>query len=116
MHLHTEERQIWRRSRTHTIVRDSDPDFARFACEPHGRLQRILRIWLAENKGSGPHLCAYLGAISSCVTGPSFRDLRHLLRLATAAAADNNTPDRPLRRSLITLVRRHSRGPAAQLG
>jgi hypothetical protein len=113
MHFHTEERQIWLRSHAHTVVHDRDPDFARFAGEPHGHLQRVLRIWLAKNEGSRPHLRVYLGAISCYVTGPSFRDLRHLLRLATAAAADSNTSGRHRRRSLIALVRRHSRGPAA---
>ncbi|MHC4519956.1 MAG: hypothetical protein ACYTAS_15310 [Planctomycetota bacterium] len=111
MYFHTEERQIWLRSHTHTVVRDRDPDFARFACGPGGAVQRILRIWLADRQGSRIRLRAYLGAVTCYTTGPSFRELRRLLRLATAAAANADTSARRLRRDLMALLRRHSQSP-----
>ena len=104
MYFHIEERRAWLRSHTHTIVLDRDPEYARFAREPSGRLRRMLRIWLAECRGNRTHLCVFLGTLTCCVTGPSFRELRRLLRLTTAAAPDGDTARR-LRRRLIALLR-----------
>ena len=111
MYFHTEERRIWLRSHTHTVVHDRDPAFARFACEPGGAVQRILRIWLADRQGSQVRLRAYLGAVTCCRRGPSFRELRRLLRLASTAAANADTSARRLRRDLMALLRRHSQSP-----
>ncbi|UCD50517.1 MAG: hypothetical protein JSW27_23700 [Phycisphaerales bacterium] len=104
MYFQIEERRAWLRSHTHTIVLDCDPDFARFAREPSGRLRRMLRIWLAERRDDRTHLCAFLGTLTCCVTGPPFRELHRLLRLTTAAAPDGATARR-LRRDLISLLR-----------
>ena len=108
MYFHIEERRAWLRSHTHTIVLDRDPAFARFARKPDGCLRRMLRVWLAENRGDHRHLRAYLGTITCCTTGPSFRELRRLLRLTSAAAANADAGARGLRRELIALLRHYS--------
>lgn len=92
MFFHVEERQAWLRWRTHTIVFDRDPDFARFAQDPTGRRKRLLRIWLAEPGAGRPYLRAYLGTVTFCATGPSFPELCRLFRFTSKAAADAGQP------------------------
>jgi len=53
-------------------------------------------------------LCAFLGTLTCCTVGPSFRELRRLLRLTTAATT-NRTQARRLRRNLIALLRERGR-------
>jgi hypothetical protein len=53
-------------------------------------------------------LRAYLGAVTCCAAGPSFRELRHVLRLTTTAARAANTSARCLRRHLIALLRQRN--------
>jgi hypothetical protein len=119
MFFHIEERWAWLRTCTHTTVRDSDPDFARFQRETDGRLQRMLRIWLAEPRGARPHLKAYLGTVSCFAGGPPFQELRRLFRLASKAATEAGEPAGALRRRLAQTLRRYTRqpaGPASRVG
>ena len=44
----TEERRAWMRLRTHTVVFDREPDFARYAADRSGSVVTILRVWVAE--------------------------------------------------------------------
>ena len=108
MFFHIEERRAWLRSRTHTIVFDRDPDFARFAADPSGTVKRMLRIWLAEQRGPHRHLHAYLGTVTFCATGSSFRDLRRLLHFASRAARAAGQSSRTARRRLCDLLRRYA--------
>ena len=78
MYFHVEERRAWIRTQTHTVVYDRDPDYGRFAKDPTGAVKRMLRIWLAEGKGDRPYLRAYLGTVTFCFMGPSFRGQQKL--------------------------------------
>jgi hypothetical protein len=108
MFFHIEERQAWLRSHTHTIVFDRDPDFARFAQDPTGQIKRMLRIWLAERRGTERHLLAYLGTVTFCAMGPSPGDLRRVLRFASKAVAEAGQPAGPWRDRLSEILRRYA--------
>ncbi len=58
-----EERRAWVRSRTHTVVFERDIDFDRFAADPTGHVDHVVRIWLAELNGRRAQPSAYLGAV-----------------------------------------------------
>jgi hypothetical protein len=75
MLFHIEERRAWLRSHTHLTVFDRDPEFRRFAKDPTGKMKLMLRVWLAEERLGKPHLHDYLGTVTFCATGPSFRGL-----------------------------------------
>jgi len=105
MYFHVEERRAWIRTQTHTVVYDRDPDYDRFSRDSTGVVKRMLRIWLAECKGDKPYLCAYLGTVTFCFMGPSFRELYRLFHLTSRAAKAAGTEDKALRNRLIGLLR-----------
>lgn len=107
MFFHVEERKAWIRTHTHTVVYDRDPDFPRFASDPSGRIKRMVRIWLAEPGPGQPCLLAYLGTITFCFIGPSFRDLCRLFHLASRAAKAAGRSAREPRRELAALIRQY---------
>ncbi|UCD58440.1 MAG: hypothetical protein JSV16_04810 [Candidatus Hydrogenedentota bacterium] len=107
--FHVEQRTAWIRTSTHTVVYDRDPDYLRFARDPGGSIKRMLRIWLAEPGGDRPYLCAYLGTVTFCFTGPSFRDLCRLFHLTTQAATTVGQSAKALRNDLATLLRKYLR-------
>lgn len=91
MFFHVEERRAWIRRRSHTVVYDRDPDYPRFSKDPSGSVKRMVRIWLAEPRAGQTHLRAYLGTVTFCFIGPSFRDLCRLFHSASASAAAKAT-------------------------
>ncbi|MHC4165511.1 MAG: hypothetical protein ACYSWQ_00985 [Planctomycetota bacterium] len=107
MFFHVEERRAWIRTHTHTVVYDRDPDFPRFSGDPSGKLKRMVRIWLAEPGCEQPCLHAYLGTVTFCFLGPSFRDLCRLFHLASGAAKAAGQSAKALRRDLAALLRRY---------
>lgn len=107
MFFHTEERRAWIRTHTHTVVYDRDPDFPRFSVDPSGTVKRMLRIWLAEPGAGRPLLHAYLGTVTFCFSGPSFRDLCRLFRLTSRAAKLVGHSAGALRQDLADLLRRN---------
>lgn len=107
MYFHVEERRAWIRTQTHTVVYDRDPDYGRFAKDSTGVVKRMLRIWLAEDKCDKPYLHAYLGTVTFCFMGPSFRELYRLFHLASRATKAAGTEDKALRHRLIGLLRRY---------
>jgi len=107
MYFHVEERRAWIRTHTHTVVYDRDPDYCRFAKDSTGAVKRMLRIWLAEGKGDRPYLRAYLGTVTFCFMGPSFRELYRLFHLTSRAAKSAGTPDKALRHRLTCLLRKY---------
>ena len=107
MFFHVEQRRAWIRTQTHTVVYDHDPDFPRFSADPSGTIKRMVRIWLAEPGCEKPRLKAYLGTITFCFAGPSFRDLCRLFHLASRAANAAGQSARLLRRDLSALPRRY---------
>lgn len=107
MFFHVEERRAWIRTHTHTVVYDRDPDFPRFSSDPSGTVKRMVRIWLAEPGCRQPRLQAYLGTVTFCFAGPSFRDLCRLFHLASRAAKAAGQSTRALRRDLSALLRRY---------
>lgn len=109
MFFHTEQRSAWIRTQTHTIVYDRDPDFSRFSTDPSGTVKRMLRIWLAEPGTERPCPKAYLGTVTFCFAGPSFRELCRLFRLTSRAAKAAGQSARGLRSDLRALLRRYVR-------
>ena len=107
MYFHVEERRAWIRTHTHTVVYDRDPDYCRFAKDSTGAVKRMLRIWLAEGKGERLYLRAYLGTVTFCFMGPSFRELYRLFHLTSRAAKSAGTPDKALRHRLTCLLRKY---------
>jgi hypothetical protein len=103
--FHIEQRTAWIRTSTHTVVYDRDPDYPRFERNPDGSIKRMLRIWLAEPGSDRPILLAYLGTVTFCFTGPSFRDLCRLFHLTTKAARAASQSAKPLRNDLAVLLR-----------
>lgn len=107
--FHVEERKAWIRTPTHTVVYDRDPDFARFSNDASGSIKRMFRIWAAEPKSGRPSLQAYLGTVTFCFSGPSFRELYRLFQLASRAAKSAGQSARQFRRDLSVLLRRYIR-------
>ena len=105
--FHVEQRTAWIRTSTHTIVLDRDPDYPRFARDPGGSVKRMLRIWLAESGESRPNLRAYLGTVTFCFMGPSFRELCRLFHLTTQAAKAAGQSTKALRNELAELLRKY---------
>lgn len=104
--FHVEQRKAWIRTQTHTVVYDRDPDFPRFSSDPSGSIKRMIRIWLAEPGTEQPCLHSYLGTVSFCFAGPSYRDLCRLFHLASRAAKAAGQSAQGLRRDLADLLRR----------
>ena len=109
MFFHVEERRAWVRTQTQTVVYDRDPEYDRFAKDSTGAVKRMLRIWLAEEKGGRPYLHAYLGRVTFCFMGPSFRELYRLFHLTSKAAKATGTEDKVLRHRLADLLRTYIR-------
>jgi len=107
--FHVEQRTAWIRTSTHTVVYDRDPDYPRFAKDPSGYIKRMLRIWLAELGRNQPYLRAYLGTVTFCFTGPSFRELCRLFHLTTRAAQAAGQSAKAMRNDLTTLLRKYIR-------
>jgi hypothetical protein len=107
--FHVEERRAWIRTSTHTIVYDRDPDYPRFAKDPGGAVKRMLRIWLAEPRDNQAFLRAYLGTVTFCFAGPSFRDLYRLFHLTSKAAKAAGQSAKALRADLAALLRKYIR-------
>jgi hypothetical protein len=107
MFFYVEERRMWLRTGTHTALRDTDPQFARFAEGRRGQIQRILRIWLAEPHQARPCLRAYLGTVSCGAGTSAYREFRRLFRFTSRAAAGTDQPARDLRRLLKQTLREH---------
>jgi len=107
MFFHVEQRKAWVRTQTHTVVYDRDPDFPRFSCDPSGSIKRMIRIWLAEPGPGQPCLHSYLGTVTFCFAGPSYRDLCRLFHLASRAAMAAGQSAKTLRRDLVTVLRRY---------
>ena len=107
MYFHIEERQSWIRTGTHTVVFDCDPDFPRFAKDPGGNIQRIVRVWLADPKPVRPYKRAYLGAIMLFANRARLSQLRRMFRTASVHATHSGQSSKHLRRKLIATLRKH---------
>jgi len=107
IYFHLQERRAWVRTCTHTVVQDDEPEYARFARNTDGTIQRVLRIWAAEQRQSRPFLRAYLGSITLCRTGPSLRDLRRVFRGAAEAAGASGRSSKEVWAELAALLRRY---------
>ena len=84
----SEERRVWMRLSTHTVVFDRDPDFARYSKDPSGSVIHIVHLWLADVGEAPPTIRYYLGSVrrSDCGGWVSRRELARLFRRATVAA------------------------------
>lgn len=69
----------------------------------------MIRIWLAEPGFEQPCLRAYLGTVTFCFAGPSFRDLCRLFHLTSRAAKAADQSSKGLRRDLAALLRGYIR-------
>lgn len=97
-----EERKFWVRTRTHTLVLERDPEFARLSGEPTGDVTRIYRVWL---EGVEPVLNTYVGSLRLRPDGWSKRDLTRVFRRVSQFAKDAGVPPRDLRQRLANRLR-----------
>ena len=103
--FHIRESRTWVRTSTHTVIREDDPDYARFAGSDEGYVQHVLRVWLQDI--DGPHrLRAYLGSLTISRAWPSLRDLRRIYRQAEKHAADLDCRRAEVRTTLHRILRR----------
>lgn len=65
----------------------------------------MVRIWLAEPRENQSFLQAYLGTVTFCFEGPSFRDLFRLFHLTSMAAQAAGQSAKASRRDLAALLR-----------
>ncbi len=83
MDLTVRVRRAWVRTRSHTVVFDRDPDFARFSRDPSGEVQGLLQIWVH----GWPHAdCEYLGSLRLCSGRFHSLEVLRLYRRATGWA------------------------------
>ena len=54
MFLVYEERRMFVRPGTHTVVFEHEPGFERFLHDATGRIDRFVRVWLAKRSERGP--------------------------------------------------------------
>jgi len=101
----TRERKNWMRLRSHTVVFDSEPDFALRRDDPSGALMRILHIWLADPLGEPPTVQAYPGSVRFCEGWYSRRELFRFFRRASAAAGSHGPRGAVFRHSLSAFLR-----------
>jgi len=103
------ERRVWMRLASHTVVFDRDPDFLRFCKDPSGSVIRMVHLWLAEPARESPAIRHYIGSVRRCDCGGwiSRGEVRHLFRRATAAAILAGENRRGFRRSLSCYLREY---------
>jgi len=84
----TSERRAWMRLRSHTVVFDRDPQFARYLTDASGSVLSILSIWVADAAAGSAVVHHYLGNVRHCGCGGwmSHRELHRLFRRATVTA------------------------------
>ena len=109
MFFHIEERKAWVNSRGHKIVLENDPDYPRFANDPRGTIQYMLRIWLAELRDGRLYLFAFLGTISCLIISPPFSEWHRLFRLTNRASKAAGESAKKLRRTLSKQLRDYDR-------
>jgi hypothetical protein len=113
-----EERRAFVRTISHTVVRDTDPDFAELSASGTGLTPSLVRVWLADVAEGALEAVprAYLGSVTFCPSTPLRAQLATMLRRLNAAAtgADEHAL-RTLRRRLTGLLRRF-RAPASSAG
>lgn len=98
------------RLRSHTVVFDSDADFALRSVDPTGVVMRILHIWLADPSRDTPVAQAYLGSVRFCGGWYSRRELFRFFRRASGAAASELGHERAtFRRNLSGFLRAYFR-------
>jgi len=105
-HFHLAECRAWVRTSTHTVIREDEPDFARFAASGEGLIQRVLRVWLTAPPGAPHRLRDYLGSVSVSRACPQLRDLRRIFRRAEESAAALGLPRAAVRAELAEVLRR----------
>jgi len=107
--LVTDERRAWMRLRSHTVIFDRDPEFARFVKDRSGSVLSILRIWVADSTAGPVVIRHYLGRVRHCECGGwmSRRELYRLFRQATVTARLIGEGNQAFRARLSTLLRRY---------
>jgi len=105
----TDEKRAWMRMRSHTVVFDRDPDFARYLGGPSGSVLSMLRIWVAEPDPGSHGVSHYLGSIRHCECGGwmSRPELYRLFRQATTIADQIGERTLTFRARLSRLLRKH---------
>lgn len=103
------ERRVWMRLASHTVVFDRNPDFARFSKDASGSVIRIVHLWLAAAGQHLPTIRHYLGSVRRCDCGGwvSRWELARLFRRATVAAHLAGESGPGLRHSLSRYLREY---------
>jgi hypothetical protein len=103
-----QERQAFVRTQTHTMVRDTDPDFRYFCSTQDGVVASLVRIWLTEKSRAGNVPVAYLGCVRFCRSlHPSIREIRNIVKRLEKCAREEKRDTESLRRELLSHLRRY---------
>ena len=107
MFFHVEQRRLWIRTLSHTLIHDRDPLFDEFCQNQKGNIMRILRVWLADESNGPPIKRAYLGSLRCCVIGADRSELRRLLRRTAACTVLGGESSHVLCHQLKQSLREH---------
>jgi hypothetical protein len=105
----TQEKRAWMRLRSHTVVFERDPDYARYLADQSGSVLSVLRIWVADTATGPAEIRHYLGSVRHCACGGwmSREELFRLFRQATVTACLVGESTSTFRASLSHLLRKH---------
>ncbi len=107
MFFHIDQRRLWIRTISHTLVHDRNPFFEEIRQDQRGNIMRILRVWLSDESNDRPIPKAYLGSLRCCVIGPDRSELRRLLKRASASTALAGESSHGLCHQLMQSLREH---------
>ncbi|HEX5052918.1 MAG TPA: hypothetical protein VFZ65_14170 [Planctomycetota bacterium] len=110
-----QESRTWVRTSTHTVIREQEPDYARFVASGDGHVQRVLRVWLADPLGAH-RLRVYLGSVTVANACPRLRDLRRIFRRAEQSASGPACPASVVRAELMRILRHEMLEPVGDAG
>ena len=105
--FHLAETRAWVRTYTHTVIREDEPDFARFAASGDGLVQRVLRVWLDAPCGDPNRPRAYLGSLTVSRACLRLRDLRRIFRRAEQFGSELGRTKASVHTELAELLRRN---------
>jgi hypothetical protein len=94
------------RMRSHTVIFDNDPEFARYLADQSGSVMTIVRIWVAQ--ANDPAVMRhYVGSVRHCQFGRwmSRLELRRLFRQATLIAEQSGEEAHAFRTRLSSFLR-----------
>jgi hypothetical protein len=110
--LVSEEKRVWMRLRSHTVVFEREPDFERWSRDASGAILRIFHLWVAEPAAGAPSIRHYLGSVRFCGGWMSRAELSRLFREATVVGRRVGLNVRQFRGRVSRYLRESVGGPS----